>query len=41
LGDDNPAAGAYSDMVDRFLGEEKDLRFITPEPVSFFKRFFG
>lgn len=41
LGDDNPAAGAYSDMVDRFLGEEKELRFITPEPVSFFKRIFG
>jgi len=41
LGDDNAASGAYSDMVDRFLGEEKELRFITPEPVSFFKRIFG
>ena len=41
LDGDNPAAGAYSDMVDRFLGVEKDLRFVTPEPVSFFKRFFG
>ena len=41
LGDNNPAAGAYSDMVDRFLGEEKELRFITPEPVSFFKKIFG
>lgn len=41
LGEDNPAAGAYMDMVDRFLGEEKELRFVTPEPVSFFKRIFG
>jgi len=41
LGDSDLAASAYSDMVDRFLGEEKELRFITPEPVSFFKRFFG
>jgi len=36
-----PAALAYSDMVDRYLGKERELRFITPEPVSFFKRFFG
>jgi len=41
LGEENSAAAAYSDMVDRFLGEEKELRFITPEPVSFFKRIFG
>eukprot|EP00560_Eucampia_antarctica_P004492 CAMPEP_0197832780 /NCGR_PEP_ID=MMETSP1437-20131217/16143_1 /TAXON_ID=49252 ORGANISM="Eucampia antarctica, Strain CCMP1452" /NCGR_SAMPLE_ID=MMETSP1437 /ASSEMBLY_ACC=CAM_ASM_001096 /LENGTH=221 /DNA_ID=CAMNT_0043436359 /DNA_START=437 /DNA_END=1102 /DNA_ORIENTATION=+ len=41
LGEPNSAAGAYSDMVDRFLGEEKALRFTTPEPVSFFKRIFG
>lgn len=41
LGETNSASGAYSDMVDRFLGEEKTLRFVTPEPVSFFSRFFG
>lgn len=41
LGEDSPAAGAYLDMVDRFLGEEKDLRFVTAEPVSFFRRIFG
>jgi len=41
LGEDNAAAGAYMDMVDRFLGQEKELRFVTPEPVSFFKRIFG
>mmetsp|Transcript_4626 Transcript_4626/g.9757 ORF Transcript_4626/g.9757 Transcript_4626/m.9757 type:complete len:329 (+) Transcript_4626:134-1120(+) len=39
---DASAAGAYADMVDRFLGEtDKPLRFVTPEPVSFFKRLFG
>lgn len=36
----NNAAGAYNDMVDRFMGEERELRFVTPEPVSFFKRLF-
>jgi len=41
LSDDVPAAGAFHDMCDRFLGEEKEMRFITPEPVSFFQRFFG
>lgn len=41
LGDENSAAGAYMDMVDRFLGHEKELRFVTSEPVSFFKRIFG
>ena len=39
--ENNSAAGAYSDMVDRYLGEDKELRFITPEPVSFFKKIFG
>jgi septum site-determining protein MinD len=38
---DTYAAGAYKDMVDRYLGEEKELRFVTPEPVSFFKKLFG
>jgi len=37
----DPASGAYSDMVDRFLGEEKEMRFTTAEPASFFKRLFG
>ncbi|KAL7545309.1 hypothetical protein ACHAWF_008662 [Thalassiosira exigua] len=41
MGEDHPAAGAYMDAVDRFLGEERELRFVTPEPVGFFKRFFG
>ncbi|GMH46491.1 hypothetical protein TrRE_jg4198 [Triparma retinervis] len=38
---EDPASGAYSDMVDRFLGEEKELRFTTAEPASFFSRIFG
>lgn len=41
MGEENSAAGAYMDMVDRYLGHEKELRFVTPEPVSFFKRIFG
>lgn len=41
LGDEKPVSGALNDMVDRFLGEEKELRFITPEPVSFFRKIFG
>jgi len=41
MGTENPAAGSYLDMVYRYLGEEKELRFVTPEPVSFFKRVFG
>lgn len=39
--ENNNAAGAYDDMVDRYLGEDKPLRFVTPEPVSFFKKVFG
>jgi len=41
LNEENPASGAYADFVDRFIGIEKELRFVTPEPVSFFKRIFG
>ena len=41
LPDTVPAAGAFQDMCDRFLGEEKELRFTTPEPVSFFGKLFG
>jgi septum site-determining protein MinD len=32
---------AYKDMVDRFLGEEKPLRFVNGYKPSFFKRLFG
>lgn len=36
-----PASAAFNDMCDRFLGEEKVMRFTTPEPVSFFGKLFG
>ena len=32
---------AYKDLIDRFLGEEKPLRFTEVEKTSFFKRLFG
>jgi septum site-determining protein MinD len=32
---------AYKDVVARFLGEDKPLRFIQPSKQSFLKRFFG
>jgi septum site-determining protein MinD len=41
LGEEKPVSGALNDMVDRFLGEERELRFVTPEPVSFFRKIFG
>ncbi len=34
-------AAAYEDVVARFLGEEKPLRFTQPEKPSFLKRLFG
>jgi septum site-determining protein MinD len=32
---------AYQDVVARFLGEEKPMRFVAAEKGSFFKRLFG
>ncbi len=32
---------AYKDVIERFLGEEKPMRFIDVEKPSFFKRLFG
>ncbi len=32
---------AYKDVVARFLGEEKPLRFVEAQKVGFFKRLFG
>lgn len=34
-------AEAYQDVVARFLGEERELRFIEAEKPGFFKRIFG
>jgi septum site-determining protein MinD len=32
---------AYKDVIDRFLGEDKPMRFIEAEKAGFFKRLFG
>lgn len=34
-------AGAYSDVIDRFLGEDKPMRYVHAEKQGFFKRLFG
>ena len=34
-------AESYEDLVARFLGEERPLRFTEPQKVGFFKRIFG
>lgn len=34
-------AEAYGDVIDRFLGNDKPLRFIEAEKSGFFKRLFG
>ena len=34
-------AGAYQDVVDRFLGIERPMRYIDAERPGFFKRLFG
>ena len=35
------ASEAYKDVVARFLGEDKPMRFIDVVKPSFFKRLFG
>ena len=36
------AAGrAYHDAVARFLGEQREMRFLQPERRSFFRALFG
>ena len=32
---------AYKDVIGRFLGEDKPMRFIDPQKAGFFKRLFG
>ncbi|MFW9615827.1 septum site-determining protein MinD [Aquabacterium sp.] len=34
-------AEAYQDVIDRFLGQDKPLRFVEAEKPGFFKRLFG
>lgn len=38
---DTEAGQAYVDAIDRFLGQEKPLRFVVPKKQNFFKRLFG
>ena len=38
---DSPAGRAYLDAVARFLGEQRKLRFVTPERRGFFRLLFG
>lgn len=38
---DTDVSEAYKDVISRFLGEEKPMRFITPQKAGFFKKFFG
>ena len=38
---DTEAGQAYIDAIDRFLGQEKSLRFIMPKKQNFLKRWFG
>ncbi|MFZ9034817.1 MAG: septum site-determining protein MinD [Francisellaceae bacterium] len=38
---DSDAGQAYLDAIDRFLGQDKPLRFTSAEKPGFFKRLFG
>jgi len=38
---DSDVAGAYQDVVSRFLGEEKPLRYVDYQKPGIFKRLFG
>jgi septum site-determining protein MinD len=38
---DTDVSEAYSDVVARFLGEDRPMRFIDAEKPGFFKRIFG
>ncbi|WP_127471668.1 septum site-determining protein MinD [Thiomicrorhabdus aquaedulcis] len=39
--DESPAAMAYKDIVDRFLGETVEHRFLVAEKKGFFQKLFG
>jgi len=38
---DSDVSEAYKDVIARFLGEDKPMRFIDAEKPGFFKRLFG
>jgi septum site-determining protein MinD len=39
--EDSPAGRAYLDAVARFLGEQREMRFLQPERRNFFRALFG
>jgi len=39
--DQSPAGRAYGDAVARFLGEQREMRFVQPERRGFFRVLFG
>jgi septum site-determining protein MinD len=39
--EESPAGRAYSDAVARFLGETREMRFVSPERRSLFRTLFG
>jgi septum site-determining protein MinD len=39
--DESPAGSAYLDAVARFLGEEREMRFLKPERRGFFRGLFN
>jgi septum site-determining protein MinD len=41
LDDESEAGLAYSDAVDRLLGEEREHRFLEVQKVGFLKRLLG
>jgi septum site-determining protein MinD len=41
LANGSPVAVAFDDMVARYLGEDRPLRFTEPESAPFWKRLFG
>jgi septum site-determining protein MinD len=38
---DTDVSEAYKDVISRFLGEDKPMRFIDAQKPGFFKRMFG
>ena len=40
-GKDTDVSEAYKDVVARFLGEDRPMRFIDADKPGFFKRLFG
>ena len=39
--EDSPAGRAYQDSVARFLGENREMRYVKPERKSLFRSLFG